>query len=269
MAEQKGTRFAVVTGASSGIGYELAKVFAKEGFDLLINAENPEIEQAAQTLRASGANVEAVQADLRQYDGVEKLWQAVKQTGRPVDAIAINAGVGTGGEFARTTDLQTELEMIDLNVKSTVHLAKRVSADMLERGEGKILFTSSIASIMPTPFQAVYGATKAFVQSFSESLRSELKDSGITVTALQPGATDTDFFRRANMEDTQVGSEGKHENDPADVARQGYEALMKGDDRVVSASLKTKLQGEAARFMPESVKAEMHRKQAEPGSAKK
>lgn len=152
----------------------------------MINAENPGIEEAAQRLRSSGASVQAVQADLRKYDGVEKLWQAVKQTGRPVDAIAINAGVGTGGEFAQDTELQTELEMIDLNVKSTVHLAKRVSADMVSRGEGRILFTSSIASIMPTPFQAVYGATKAFVQSFSESLRSELKDSGATVTALQP-----------------------------------------------------------------------------------
>ncbi len=269
MAESNGKRFAVVTGASSGIGYELAKVFSQEGFDLLINAENPEIEQAAQTLRSPGTSVEAVQADLSKYEGVEKLWQAVKQTGRPVDAIAINAGVGTGGAFAGDTELQTELQMIDLNVKSTVHLAKRVLEDMVPRGEGKILFTSSIASIMPTPYQAVYGATKAFIQSFSESLRSELKDSGVTVTALQPGATDTDFFRRANMEDTKVGSEGKHENDPADVARQGYDALMKGEDRVVAASFKTKLQGEAARFMPESVKAEMHRKQAEPGSAKK
>ena len=268
MAERVNKGFAVITGASSGIGFELARVFAEEGFDILINAENSEIEETAQTLRSSGAKVQAVQADLRKYDEVEKLWQAVKQAGRPVDAIAINAGVGAGGEFARDTELQTELEMIDLNVKSTVHFAKRVSADMVSRGEGRILFTSSIAGIMPTPFQAVYGATKAFVQSFSESLRDELKDTGVTVTALQPGATDTDFFRRANMEDTQIGTEGKHENDPADVARQGYDALMAGKDRVVAASMKTKLQGETARFMPESVKAKLHRKQAEPGSAK-
>jgi short-subunit dehydrogenase len=206
---------------------------------------------------------------LRNYEGVEQLWSAIEQTGRELDALAINAGVGAGGEFARDTELQEELDMIDLNVKSTVHLAKRILPKMLARGEGRVLFTSSIASTMPTPFQAVYGATKAFVQSFSQSLRDELKDSKVTITALMPGATDTDFFRRAGMEDTEIGTKGKEENDPADVARQGYEAMMKGEDKVVSASIKTKLQGHAARFMPESVKAEMHRKQAEPGSAKK
>jgi short-subunit dehydrogenase len=269
MAEITSRRFAVVTGASSGIGYELAKVFAQEGFDLLINAEDDRLEAAVQDLRSSGAKVQHVRADLSKYEGVEQLWQAIQQAGRPIDAIAINAGVGAGGEFARDTDLEAELQMIDLNVKSSVHLAKRVLPDMLSRGEGRILFTSSIASVMPTPYQAVYGATKAFVQSFSQSLRNELKDTGVTVTALMPGATDTDFFRRADMEDTQIGTEGKRENDPADVARQGFDAMMKGEDRVVAASLKTKLEGETARFMPESVKAEMHRKQAEPGSAKK
>jgi uncharacterized protein len=269
MTEATGRRFAVVTGASSGIGYELAKVFAQEGFDVLINAEDNRLEAAAQELRSSGAKIQAVQADLSKYEGVEQFWEAIRQSGRPVDAIAINAGVGTGGDFAHDTELQTELQMIDLNVKSSVHLAKRVLPEMVSRGQGRVLFTSSIASVMPTPFQAVYGATKAFVQSFSQSLRHELKDTGVTVTALMPGATDTDFFRRADMGDTKVGTEGKKENDPADVARQGYDALMKGEDRVFAASMKTKLEGEAARFMPESVKADMHRKQAEPGSAKK
>lgn len=269
MAEKKAERFAVVTGASTGIGYELARVFAQEGYDVLITAEEERIEEAAQNIRASGTNVQALRADLSKYEGVEKLWQAIEETGRPLDAIAINAGVGVGGEFARDTELEAELHLIDLNVKSVVHLAKRVLQKMLARKEGKILFTSSLASTMPTPYEAVYGASKAFVQSFSQSLRAELQDSGVTVTALMPGATDTEFFRRAHMEDTQIGTEGKHENDPYDVARQGYEAMMKGEDRVFAASLKTKAEGEMARFLPESVKAEMHRKQAEPGSAKK
>lgn len=266
MAEQNGRRFAVVTGASSGIGYELARVFAQEGFDLLIAAENPEIHQAAQQI---GTDVEAVQADLSKYEGVEKLWQAIQETGRALDAVAINAGIGVGGDFATDTDLRTELQLVDLNCRSTVHLAKRVAEAMVRQGSGRILFTSSIASTMPTPYEAVYGASKAFVQSFSQSLRHELKDRGVSVTALMPGATDTNFFHRAGMDDTEVGTEGKHENDPADVARQGYDALMKGEDRVFSASMKTKAQGEMARFMPESVKAKMHEKKAEPGSAYK
>jgi short-subunit dehydrogenase len=268
MAEQNGRRFAVVTGASSGIGYELARVFAQEGFDLVVAAENPEIHQAAQNI-GGGTRVEAVQADLSTYDGVEKLWRAVQQSGRALDAAAINAGVGVGGDFATQTDLQSELKLIDLNVKSTVHLAKRVAEAMAQRGEGRILFTSSVASTMPTPYQAVYGASKAFVQSFAQSLRHELQDRGVSVTALMPGATDTDFFRRADMEDTKIGTEGLKENDPADVARQGFDAMMKGEDRVFSASMKTKMEGEMARFMPESVKAKMHEKQAEPGSAYK
>jgi short-subunit dehydrogenase len=265
MSEQSKPRFAVVTGASSGIGLELAP-FASEGWGLLIAAENAEIKDVA---RQIGPNVKAVQADLSTYDGVEKLWEAIQLDGRQVDAAAINAGVGVGGDFTRDTELEAELKMIDLNVKSTVHLGKRVLQQMVPRGEGRLLFTSSIASTMPTPYQAVYGATKAFVQSLSQSLKSELKDTGVTVTALMPGATDTDFFRRAGMEDTKVGTEGKNENDPKDVARQGYDAMMEGADRVFSASFKTKVEGETARFMPESVKAEMHRKQAEPGSARK
>lgn len=268
MAEVTNRRFAVVTGASSGIGLELARVFAQEGFDLIINAENAEIENTAQALRQAGAEVEAVQADLREYEGVEQLWNAVERSGRRLDAAAINAGVGVGKAFV-DSDLDAELKLIDLNVKSTVHLAKRVLQKMLSQGEGRVLFTSSIASVMPTPFSAVYGASKAFVQSLSQSLRNELKDTNVTVTALMPGATDTDFFRRAGEEDTAIGTEGKHENDPADVARQGYEAMMKGEDKVVAASLKTKLEGNLSRFLPESVKAEMHRKQAEPGSARK
>lgn len=164
---------------------------------------------------------------------------------------------------------QRELKLIQLNVTSTVHLTKRVVADMVARGKGRILITSSIAAVMPSPFEAVYGASKAFDLSFASSLREEVKDAGVTVTALMPGPTDTNFFRRAGMEDTKAGTESKDENEPAEVARQGFEALMRGDERVIAASLKTKLQGAAARFLPESVEAAWHRSISEPGTAKK
>jgi short-subunit dehydrogenase len=256
--------FAVVTGASSGIGLELARVFAEKGFDLLVTSGSNRIERAADGLRDSGVEVTEVEADLATYDGVEKLWAAIQATGRPVDAIAINAGVGVGGDFTRETSLEDELNMIQLNVTSTVHLAKRVLKDMAARGSGKVLITSSIAGTMPTPLEAVYGATKAFGLSFAQSLRNELKDTGVTVTALQPGPTNTDFFHRAGMDDTKVGSEGKYTNDPREVAEQGYKALMDGKDHIFSSSLKTKIQGEVGKFVPESLKAEQHRKMAEP-----
>jgi len=261
-----GRPFAVVTGASSGIGYELARQFAEHGYDLLIAAEDPTIEEAAASLRRDAETVVApVRADLATYDGVEELHSAIAATGRPVDAIAINAGRGAGGDFARDTDLRDELNIIALNVTSTVHLAKRVLPEMVERGRGRVLFTSSIAARMPGSFQAVYNASKSFVQSFAEAVRNELKDTGVTVTALMPGPTDTNFFERADMLDTRVGTSDS-KDDPALVARQGFEALMKGEDHVVAGSLKTKVQAATAKVAPEEMTAEMHRKLAEPGS---
>lgn len=257
---------AVVTGASSGIGYELAKLFAENGYDLVIAAEDAGINDAARELSAQGANVETVQVDLATYDGVESLYARMNAAGRPVDAIAINAGIGVGGAFAET-DLRDELKLINLNVVSTVHLAKRVVKDMAARGSGRILFTSSIAALMPGAFEAVYAASKAFVQNFSEALRNELKDTGVTVTALQPGPTETNFFHRAGMDDTMVGASKK--DDAAQVARQGYDALMAGKDHVIAGSLMTRMQGAAANVLPSKATAEIHRKQAEPGSGDK
>lgn len=258
---------AVVTGASNGIGYELAKQFAQNGFDLLITATGASINEAAQAFEKLGAKVETVEADLATYDGVETLYNKIKATGRLVDAIAINAGVGVGGDFARETDLQDELNLINLNVVSSVHLAKRVVKDMVERGQGRILFTSSIAAIMPGPFEAVYAASKAFIQSFSEALRNELKDTGVTVTSLMPGPTDTNFFHRAGMDDTKAGAGEK--DDPAQVAKQGFEALMAGKDAVIAGSIKTKLQGNVSKVLPDTVNAEQHRQLTEPGSGRK
>lgn len=256
---------AVVTGASSGIGYELAKQFAQNGFDLLITANGSNLNEVAQTLEGMDAKVETVQADLATYDGVEALYQKIQDTNRAVDAIAINAGVGVGGEFARETDLQDELNLINLNVVSSVHLAKRVVKDMVNCDKGRILFTSSIAALMPGSFEAVYAASKAFIKSFSEGLRNELKDTGVTVTALMPGPTETNFFHRAGMDDTNVGASEK--DNPAEVAKQGFEALMKGKDSIVAGSLKTKIQGAVSKVLPDTVNAELHRKLTEPGSA--
>jgi uncharacterized protein len=255
----------LVTGASSGIGLELARQFAEHGFDLIIAAEDDDIQPVAGEL-GDRASVEAVQVDLATATGVEDLQRRIEAAGRPLDAAAINAGIGAGGAFATDTELEDELKLVDLNVRSTVHLAKYVVRGMVDRGEGRILFTSSIASTMPGSFQAVYNASKSFVQSFALALRNELKDSGVTVTSLMPGPTDTEFFERADMLDTKVGAGDK--DDPADVARDGFEALMNGDERVVSASRSTKLQGRASRLMPDGVKAAMHRRMAEPGSGK-
>jgi uncharacterized protein len=192
------------------------------------------------------------------------LYQDIERTGRPVEAIAINAGRGAEGDFTRDTDLRDELNIIDVNVTSTVHLAKPVLPDMVRRGSGKVLFTSSIASTMPGSYQAVYNASKSFVQLFSEAVRNELKDTGVTATALMPGPTDTNFFERVDMPDTKVGTGPK--DDPAKVAGQGVEALMKGDDHVVAGFFKHKVQAVAAKAMPDTVKAELYRRMAEPGS---
>lgn len=259
--------FAVVTGASTGIGFELAKQFAKHDFDLLIASDSGKISPAREELESFGPHVEAIQVDLATYDGVEHLCERIRASDRPVDAIAVNAGVGVSGDFARDTDLRAELDLINLNVISAVHLTKRVVKDMVARGQGRILFTSSIAGAMPAPFEAVYGASKAFLSSFAQAIRNELKDTGVSVTALMPGATETNFFHRAGMDDTKVGASEK--DDPAEVAREGFEAMMAGKDHVVAGSFKNKVQAAAGHGLPDPMVAEMHRKQSEPGSANK
>jgi short-subunit dehydrogenase len=251
---------AVVTGASSGIGYELAKVFAEHGYDLIIVSDSERIQEAARTLGGS-AEVVPFQADLSTPGGVESLVALIRDSGRPVDSVVINAGIGVWGDFARETSLDDELRLVNLNVTGSVHLAKRMTWDMVRAGAGRILFTSSIAATMPAPLESVYGASKAFLLSFAEALRNELKDAGITVTALMPGPTETNFFHRAGMDDTKVGQ--KEKDDAARVARQGFDALMSGDDKVVAGSLKNKVEAVVARVLPDSVKAKQHRKLVE------
>lgn len=252
---------ALVTGASSGIGLELATLFAEDGYDLVVAAEDDGIHAAADKLTAIGAHVRAVQVDLRKPEDVERLYDSATEGGRRLDAAALNAGVGQGGPFVEG-DLEKDLSVIDLNVRSTAHLAKLVLRDMVARDAGKVLFTSSIASTMPGSLQAVYNASKSFIQSLAEALQDELRDTGVTVTSLMPGPTDTNFFRRAGMAETRVGRMSK--DDPAQVARQGYEALMRGGQKVVAESLMSKAMGVANRFLPDSLKAAASRLISEP-----
>jgi uncharacterized protein len=254
---------ALVTGASTGIGRSLAREFADHGFDLVIAAENDEIQQAARELTAEGSQVVASQVDLSTPEGVEQLYAAAVALGRPVQAAALNAGIGVGGRFDQT-DLEADLTLVDLNCRSTVHLAKLLVRDMVLRGEGRLLFTSSIAATAPGPYHATYAASKAFMHSFAEGIREELKETGVTVTSLMPGPTDTEFFERAHMEDTAVAAGAK--DDPDDVARDGYEALMAGKDHVVSGATKNRLQAAASTLMPDKAAAAVHASKTKPGS---
>ena len=250
--------FAVVTGASTGIGFELAKLAAEDGYDLLVVSDESEIEGAAQELNASGTTVEPLQADLSRPEGLDALLKAIGD--RPVDLLFANAGRGLGKAFL-DQDLNEVQEVIDLNVTSTVRLIHTVGNQMLRRNSGRILITGSIAGFMPGTFQAVYNGSKAFLDSFSYALRNELKDSEVTVTCLMPGATDTEFFVRADLLDTEIGKEKKA--DPAKVAKDGYDALMAGKPGIVSGFM-NKVEAAVAGILPDTMLAEMHRKQAEP-----
>lgn len=256
---------AVVTGASSGIGRALAHQFAAHGYDLIVAAEDAELDEATAELRGEALSVRPVQVDLTSYEGVEKLYAAIAGEGRPLAAAALNAGVGLGGRFV-DQPLAAALHLVHLNVLSTVHLAHRVLADMAERGEGKVLFTSSIASMAPGSYQALYNASKSFVQSFAEAVADELRDTGVTITALMPGPTDTEFFDKAALTDTKLGTTS-HMADAADVAQTGFDALMAGKSKVVAGGLATKVQAGVMKVLPDKAKAVAHRKQAEPGSA--
>ena len=256
-------RFAIVTGASSGIGYELAHVCAREGFDLLVAADTADINAAAEAFRTHGVSVEALFLDLSTMHGVDRLYAAAH--GRPVDALLANAGHGLGRGFLDQS-FDDVRHVIDTNITGTIYLVQRVGRDMRNRGSGRILITGSIAGFMPGTYQAVYNGTKAFIDSFSFALRAELKGTGVTVTCLMPGATDTDFFARADLLDTKVGQQEK--DDPADVAKVGFEAMMRGDGDIVSG-WKNKLMSAIANITPAGLLAEQHRKMAEPGSGLK
>ena len=255
---------AVVTGASSGIGLELAKIAAGKGYDLVIAADEDDIDVAADILRSIGVSVDAMRVDLSSKEGAADFARFVADKGQPVDILLANAGRGLGKGFL-DQNLDEALHVIDTNVAGTVALIHTIGNDMRARGAGKILITGSIAGFIPGTYQAVYNGTKAFLNSFSFALRHELKDSGVTVTCLMPGATETRFFERADMLDTEVGRSEK--DDPADVAKVGFDALIKGDGDIV-AGWKNKLQTVMANITPSGILAEQHAKMAAPGSAK-
>jgi short-subunit dehydrogenase len=252
---------AVVTGASTGIGLELAKCAAKDGYDLIVAADEPAIEVAAVELRGLTGSVKAIQTDLSTREGVDKLCAAIE--GRGVDALFANAGRGLGHGFL-DQNFDEVVKVIDTNITGTIYLVHKIGRDMRARNDGKILITGSIAGFMPGAFQAVYNGTKAFIDCFSFALRNELKDTNVSVTCLMPGATETEFFRRAGMLDTKVGAGKK--DDAAQVAEVGYNAMQSGEGDVVSGR-KNKIQSALANVTPSELLAEQHRRMAEPGSA--
>jgi short-subunit dehydrogenase len=249
---------AIVTGASSGIGLELAKQCAEGGYDLLIVADEAAIESAASALRQHGAEVEAVQADLSTIEGVDTLLAAVR--GRPVEALLANAGRGLGHAFL-DQPFDEVRKIIDTNITGTIYLVQKVGQEMRARNAGKILITGSIAGFAPGSFQAVYNASKAFLNSFSWAIRNELKETKVTVTCLMPGATETEFFDRADMLDTKVGQAKK--DDPAMVAKTGYDAMIRGDGDIV-AGFKNKIMAAVSNVMPAAVSAQLHRGMSKP-----
>jgi uncharacterized protein len=257
-------KLAIVTGASTGIGFELATLAAKNGYDLIVVADEPLIDAAARDFEQFGTQVRSVQADLSTIDGVDTLLAAAQ--GRTVDLVCANAGTGTGGAFLEQ-DVASWRRAVDTNVTGTLYLVQKVLRDMRARGSGKVLVTGSIAGYVPGSFNAVYNATKAFIDNFTEALRNELKEvEGVTLTTLMPGPTDTEFFARAGMLDTSVGQDDK-KADPAKVAQDGWDALFAGKGHIVSG-WSNKLQVAGSGIVPQSMLAEMHRGMAEPGSGK-
>jgi len=256
-------KFAIITGASTGIGFELATLAAQDGYDILIVADEPLIEAAAADFRQFGTNVQSVQADLSTIDGVDTLLAAAN--GRRIDVLCANAGTGLGGAFL-DQPVAAWRRTIDTNVTGTLYLLQKVLRDMVARDDGKVLVTGSIAGYIPGAFNATYNGTKAFIDNFTDALRNEIKDSkGVTLTTLMPGATETEFFARADMLDTSVGQADKV--DAAKPAKDGWDALMAGKATIVSGFF-NKLQVAAAGVVPPAILAESHRGMAEPGSGK-
>ncbi|WP_156680225.1 SDR family NAD(P)-dependent oxidoreductase [Sphingomonas profundi] len=262
MADSNG-KFAVITGASTGIGFELASIAAENGYDILVVADEPLIEAAAADFRTHGGKVESVEADLSTTEGVDSLLAATN--GRRIDLLCANAGRGLGRDFLGQ-DVADWRKVVDTNITGTLYLLQHVLKDMVARDDGKVLVTGSIAGFIPGSFQAVYNGTKAFVDSFTDAIRDEIKESkGVQLTTLMPGPVETEFFDRADMMDTSVGA-SKSKSDPADVARDGWDALMDGKASVVSG-WKNKLQVALAHVTPAAVLSGMHRNMAEPGTA--
>jgi short-subunit dehydrogenase len=253
---------AVVTGDSTGIGYELAKCCAQNGFDLVIVADEPEIVGAARALRSTRVKVDALQADLATLEGVDRLIERIGA--RPVVALVANAGRGLGGAFL-DQNFDDVTRVLNTNITGTIYFIYKIGREMRDRQSGRILITGSIAGFIPGSYQAVYNGTKALLDNFSFALRAELQGSGVTVTCVMPGATETEFFERAGMMDTKVGTAKK--DDAGDVAQIGFQAMMKGEGDVVTG-WQNKLRTAIASITPAGILAAQHRKTAQPGSAR-
>jgi len=259
-----GNPLAVVTGAASGIGLELARLCARNNFDLVIAADEGTIEDAAQELSAEGICCTPVLCDLAMEAGIEELAQAIADDGRPVYALLANAGRRLGRAFL-DQDIGAALDVAHTNIDGTLRLIHRIGGEMRRRGEGRILITGSVAGLAPGTLQAVYNASKAFLDSFAVALDNELKDSGVTVTCLMPGPTETEFFERAGLTDTRLGTEPKA--DPAEVARVGFDAMMKGELKAI-AGLRNRLRVAVSHVVPDARLAGQHRKTTAPGTAR-
>lgn len=256
-------KYALITGASSGIGYELAKLFAKDGYNLAIVGRNAEeLENKAAEFRQSGVEVITYVRDLFNRYEVYSLCEEIKTSAILVDVLVNDAGQGAYGQF-KDNDIERELNIIDLNIVAPTILTKHFLQEMLARNSGKILNLASIASTAPGPWQAVYHGTKAYILSLTEGIREEIKDTGVTITALLPGVTDTDFFNKADMQDSRIVQDKSAMSDPADVAKDGYDALMAGTDKVVSG-FKYKVQVAMGNVTPDSTLAHMMNEQQKP-----
>lgn len=255
-------QYALITGGTSGIGKELAKLFAQDGYNLVIVARD-EAELAATQQEISsrfGVQVNIISKDLMEPNAAEELYDELKQNGTIINVLVNDAGQGQHGKFTEY-DIQRDVDIIQLNIITLTILTKLFLKDMIARNEGKILQLSSLASTTPGPLLAVYSATKAYVESFTQAVINEIKDTNVTMTALLPGATDTDFFSKADAENTKQVREMKLD-DPADVAKDGYEALMSGNNRVVSG-FKNKVMAAMSSIMPEQAGASNMRKTME------
>lgn len=247
-------QFALITGATSGIGYELAKQFAKNGYDLVIVArDHEELKKKADEFKNFGVNVISISKNLFLEEEAYSLYSELKMNGISPEILVNDAGQGVYGKF-QDTDIHREVDIIQLNIISVIILTKLFLKDRLPKGSGKILNLASVASKAPGPWHSVYHGTKAFVLSWSEAIREELKDSGITVTALLPGPTDTDFFNKADMNTSKILEDRDNLASPEEVAIDGYNALMNGDDKIVSG-LKNKLSVAMANMASDSMAA--------------
>jgi len=264
-----GRRLVVVTGATAGIGHELARVFASEGFDLVVAAEDDRVQTVATELAGHGRRVEVhgVRVDLATRVGCATLAAEVAELERPVDALALNAGIGVYGPFLESGTIEDQRRVIDLDVGHVVHLAHRLVPAMVARGEGRVLITSSIVATVAAPYQATYSGSKAFLQSFGEALREEIADSGVTVTALQPGGTDTEFWERSGAEQQDAKVTDTKYEDPATVARDGFDALMRGDDHVAPGRPMNGVLAKAGSILPDAVTAKLSSKLTKPGTS--